>query len=86
MLRDRGLRKVHSRKRAGVYNSPGSFLLSEFPRIVFAGNRILSEYRGRLLFGFRANRPVQKAKIVHLAHVLTFARLHYIAVEPQPGG
>jgi hypothetical protein len=31
MLRDRGLRKVHSsRKRAGVYNSPGSFYASEF--------------------------------------------------------
>src|SRR5215211_9408793 len=29
---------------------------------------------------------VEKAKIVHLAHVLQFAWLHNIGVEPQPAG
>src|SRR5215212_11696748 len=40
-LRNRGLRKVRSRKRAGAVIDPGSFYASEFPRIEFAGNSSL---------------------------------------------
>src|ERR687889_317237 len=74
----RGLKREESLGPPFVPSSSVSFREHYLPETGFP------RYRGRLLFGFRANRPVQKAKIVHLAHVLTFARLHYIVVEPQP--
>jgi hypothetical protein len=49
-------------------------------------SRQLGEHRSRLLSGPKRKHLPQKAKIVHLAHVLSFARIHYIAVEPQPAG
>ena len=49
-------------------------------------SRQLDKYEGRLLSGSRPKHPLEKAKIVHLAHVLGFARIHYSAVERQPTG
>src|SRR5215204_6747975 len=43
-------------------------------------SRQLGEYRGRLLSDPRPKHPLEKAKIVHLAHVLSFAWLHNIAL------
>src|SRR5215211_5421794 len=48
-------------------------------------SRQLGEYRGRLLSGSR-HKHLMKTKIVHLAHVLSFAWLHNTAVELQPAG
>jgi hypothetical protein len=36
-------------------------------------SRQLGEYRGKLLYGSRPKHPLEKAKIVHLNHVLSFA-------------
>ena len=59
------------------------------PRVNYTGSPVseknpsqqLGEYRGRLLSGSRPKHLIEKAKIVHLAHVLGFASVHYLAVE-----
>jgi steroid delta-isomerase-like uncharacterized protein len=56
---------------------------ARFPKMSLLG---CSVDRGKLLSNSRHKHPIEKAKIVHLAHALGFAWLHYTAVEPQPAG
>jgi hypothetical protein len=81
-------------QRGGRLVAAQALWSSEFPRIVCTGSlvsekhpsRILGEERQATISGSRPKHPVEKAKIVHLAHVLGFARVHYLAVERQPAG
>jgi len=54
---------------------------ARFPRITLVGRSV---NRDRLLSGTRHKHLIEKAKIVHLAHVQGFAWVHYTAVKLQP--
>jgi hypothetical protein len=56
---------------------------SGFPRRDVLGNSV---NKGKLFADSRHKHLIEKAKIVHLAHVLSFAWVHHTGVKRHPAG